>query len=351
MASIVALVPKFVVSGGNHEVDRLMLDLKRRTGYEVTIIALYPKEASPLIALIASPFFTARAIINILKLRPSMLLLTHYTTLPYSLLRFVGIFKVAVFIQAFEWLFISPNAIVQYFAKAYHLLFYLSIDCFVYANRYLEDNFPPCAKRPRPWGGRPSQTLYPVGAKPQTCGFINSRNGIGCILRNGWIKNESMYYDVFSVLIADELLDPSDISAINMLNSSASAAKYSDLGIQLHPAKSPAEVSCWMASIKIYVCLSIHEGFGLPPLEAMANGAVPLVLMNGGCTAYMDPFPELILASRSSAEDIAEKMSWILSWQDKQLNNCRKRLKEHAAAYFSWAEDFRNTSLAEIVDV
>jgi len=347
MLTVVAIVPKLALTGGNLEVERLMRDLKTQ-GCAVSILPLYSKKTSLTAALLGAPCFTLGAILNILRYKPGILIITHYTTLPYALLGRICRFKTIAFVQDFEWLFVSRNATVQLIVKAYHLLFYLFIDCFVFGNRYLESGFPTSAKNPRLFGDRKRCILYPVGSKSYSKASVKPRVGVGFILRKGWLKNQSMYHDVFSCLIASKEIYPAFLDGIDFLGSTALSAKYAALGIHLCPPKPPAEIPSWMAGLNIFLCLSIHEGFGLPPLEAMLQGAIPLVLMNGGCTAYMEPFPELVISPNSSAADVANKIACVLSWQDSQLSSLRCRLKEHATQYLSWAEKTRHFASADI---
>ncbi|MHB1646865.1 MAG: glycosyltransferase [bacterium] len=90
---------------------------------------------------------------------------------------------------------------------------------------------------------------------------------------------------------------------------------------------------------KLFVCPSLHEGFGLPPLEAMACGA-PAIGSN--CTSI----PEVIgrqdaLFDPFSAESISDKISEVLT-HEGFLNS----LKEHAlkqAKKFSWDESAKKS--------
>jgi glycosyltransferase involved in cell wall biosynthesis len=350
MVNVVVIVPKQTLTGGKLEVERLMRDLKSQ-GCTVSLVPLYSETTSMSVALLGAPFCIFTAILKIISRKPSILVVTHYTTLPYALLGLVCRLKVIAFVQDFEWLFVSKNTKFQLLFKAYHLLFYSYVDCFVFGNRYLEAGFPASAKRARLFGARPQQILYPVGSLPSSKQPDQSRSGIGSILRNGWLKNQSLYYQVFSILIEGSILAPTSIAAIDMLSSSASSARFSSLGINLCSPMSPAEVPIWMASLDIFICLSIHEGFGLPPLEAMSQGAIPLVLMNGGCNAYMEAFPELTMAPNSSAMEIANKIASILSWQYDKITSYRLRVRNHAIQYFSWAAKTRQASLPAVANL
>lgn len=350
MRTILVIIPKLALTGGNLEVSRLTQDLCTQ-GCAVSILPLYGKKTSIAAALLCAPYFSLCAIIKILFHKPNILLVTHYTTLPYALLGRVCRFKTIAFIQDFEWLFVSSNPAIQYLAKAYHLLFYPFIDCFVFGNRYLEDGFPASAKFSRLFGPSPRHILYPVGSKSDPNVSAQCRRGVGFILRKGWLKNQLMYHDAFLYLIARKGIHPAFLEGIDMLDSPASSAKFAALGINLLPPKPPAEVPLWMASLNIFLCLSIHEGFGLPPLEAMCQGAIPIVLMNGGCSVYMKPFPELVISSNSSPEDVANKIVDVLSWQDSLLSSLRCRVKEHATQYLLWADKARYTASAAIASI
>ncbi|MHB1646941.1 MAG: glycosyltransferase [bacterium] len=90
---------------------------------------------------------------------------------------------------------------------------------------------------------------------------------------------------------------------------------------------------------KLFVCPSLHEGFGLPPLEAMACGA-PAIGSN--CTSI----PEVIgrqdaLFDPFNAKSISDKISEALT-DEGFLNS----LKEHAlkqAKKFSWDESAKKS--------
>lgn len=81
---------------------------------------------------------------------------------------------------------------------------------------------------------------------------------------------------------------------------------------------------------EMFVFPSWYEGFGMPPLEAMSCGAVPIVSSSsslpevvGDCGLLFDP---------SSAEDLAEKMEFLLNnkeLRDELSGRCIKRAKRY----------------------
>lgn len=88
----------------------------------------------------------------------------------------------------------------------------------------------------------------------------------------------------------------------------------------------------YIANADALVFPSLYEGFGLPPLEAMACGC-PLIVSNvsslpevcGDAALYIDPY---------SSEDIAEKIKLLLS-DDKLREELRRKGLERAKM-FSW---------------
>ncbi|CAN5674341.1 hypothetical protein BH10CYA1_BH10CYA1_55130 [soil metagenome] len=97
-----------------------------------------------------------------------------------------------------------------------------------------------------------------------------------------------------------------------------------------------------MKSSRAVVCPSIYEGFGLPPLEAMAlgvptigtqvGGAVPEVMADAG-----------LLAEDGSAESLAETIRSFLL--DDNLEESMKITGPKRASLFSWSDHARQVSL------
>ncbi|UCH36069.1 MAG: glycosyltransferase family 4 protein [Armatimonadota bacterium] len=68
------------------------------------------------------------------------------------------------------------------------------------------------------------------------------------------------------------------------------------------------------ARTRLFLMLSEHEGFGLPPLEAMGSGCVPLCRDSGGVRAYMTgELRELLLPLDWPVERIAQRIDDLLT--------------------------------------
>ena len=123
-------------------------------------------------------------------------------------------------------------------------------------------------------------------------------------------------------------------------------ARVQALGISnrvLFPGYVPAvELPAWYRAAEVFLYPSLYEGFGLPPLEAMACGT-PVITSNtsslpevvGDAALLVDPY---------DVEAIAEALARLL--EDKEL---RQRLREAGLArarLFSWERTARETIAA-----
>ena len=79
---------------------------------------------------------------------------------------------------------------------------------------------------------------------------------------------------------------------------------------------------------RVFLLLSEHEGFGLPPLEAMGSGCVPLCRDAGGVRAYMQgELAENILPLALPAEDVLER-AVALAHDENHLTRLRMAARE-----------------------
>ena len=86
-------------------------------------------------------------------------------------------------------------------------------------------------------------------------------------------------------------------------------------------------------SAELFVFPSLYEGFGLPPLEAMACGT-PVIVSDRGALPEVAG-PAALVVNPSAPGDIAEAMETVLTRRDVRTDLIAKGLR-HAAA-FTWA--------------
>lgn len=102
------------------------------------------------------------------------------------------------------------------------------------------------------------------------------------------------------------------------------------------------ELPLWYNAASAFVYPSLYEGFGLPPLEAMACGT-PVVASNASS------LPEVVgdaglLVEPTDAEELAQAMQRVLS--DDDLRDSLRRKGLERAKKFSWPRAARETARA-----
>jgi glycosyltransferase involved in cell wall biosynthesis len=93
-----------------------------------------------------------------------------------------------------------------------------------------------------------------------------------------------------------------------------------------------AELPAIYAGARVFTCVSLYEGFGLPVLEAMASGVAVLCSqvaslpeVGGNAVRYVDPL---------DSEEIRESMADLLSKDDLRARLAQEGVRQ--AAQFSW---------------
>jgi glycosyltransferase involved in cell wall biosynthesis len=198
--------------------------------------------------------------------------LTHYSTLPFGWL--VPRARRYCFVQGEEWKFLPPGPLQRALRR---FIFATFRRCHVItASAYL------------------TQTISSAGVAPLAEARIWAAPDFGCpqssqerhldlvvVLRRGYPKRLDLYLQLLS--------ETKRISLKSAVITSEDAIAFKVCGVAdlclLRP--SLKEMKSIYQQSKLFILLSEREGFGLPPLEAMGAGCVPICRDSGGVRCYM----------------------------------------------------------------
>jgi len=199
---------------------------------------------------------------------------THYVTLPMALI--VPRRNRWFFVQDLEWTFVG-NGLLAGFLK-WSLLAVYQRSQLLAANQYLHQALL-------------QEQLAPVGvaaiwADPD---FAQSDNkevrdiDVLMVLRKGAHKRLDLYLEAIDYL---QRARP-DICLTIITTEESIGAEVRPLVNECYVRPNRAQMKFLYARSKTFLLLSEHEGFALPPLEAMGAGCVPICRDSGGPQAYM----------------------------------------------------------------
>jgi glycosyltransferase involved in cell wall biosynthesis len=229
------------------------------------------------------------------KRLPEFFIFTHYATLPLLLL--VPSARRYVFVQDLEWKFLRSVPLSRLVRGA--ILFFYRRANLIAANSYLRKSFVAL--------GLPVKCEVPIWAD---AAFLSKEPlpskdiDFAMILRKGHHKRLDLYL-AFISLVCEQ--GPFRIAVIStedeIIESVRSKVSTCEIRPSLERMRSLYERS------KCFVHLSDHEGFGLPPLEAMGAGCVPLCRDSGGIRAFMhgDVLETLVFPLSMPTEEFASR--------------------------------------------
>jgi glycosyltransferase involved in cell wall biosynthesis len=300
-SSIVLFVlPSTRIGGGTFETIRLASEL-RAEGVDSRVVSLWKHPNSvratdlqgihdvPMIYLSEIPPNKKRAPFDLLILSSRFrsllsglrgqsgngrisIVLTHYSTL--VLAWFVSAARRYCFVQEEEWKSLPPG-LVRLFLRRFILSIYRRCRV-ITSNAYISECMSAAGVDPlaeaRIWA-------TPDFATPPAC--QERPFDLVVLLRYGYRKRLDLYLRLLAVARKEGLK-----SAVMTCEDDIApqASELADLCL-LRPAKETMK-SVYQRS-KVFVMLSELEGFGLPPLEAMGSGCVPLCRDSGGVRCYM----------------------------------------------------------------
>jgi glycosyltransferase involved in cell wall biosynthesis len=198
---------------------------------------------------------------------------SHYATLPLALC--VDRNRRWFFVQDLEWRFLSSPLLAKALKRV--VLFFYSRGHVISANPYLTSELKA--------HGVQVQLEMPIWANAQFNGGTAPTRDIDVtmVLRKGHHKRTDLYLDCLRLVRAAgkrwrvAVITPEDEIQTQLAGSIATCL--------VRPTT--AAMRDVYARSRIFLHLSEHEGFGLPPLEAMGSGCVPVCRDSGGIRAYM----------------------------------------------------------------
>lgn len=104
--------------------------------------------------------------------------------------------------------------------------------------------------------------------------------------------------------------------------------------VDLIKPKNDKEIAYYMNLSHIFVSTSWWEGFGLPPLEAMACGCTVVLTNAGGVNEYAIANENCLMYEPKNQEELIQKLNLLI--KDKELQNKLSKNATHTAERFSW---------------
>jgi glycosyltransferase involved in cell wall biosynthesis len=295
IVSSVIVLPSLSIRGGQWEALRIARDI-RAAGRTVMLVVLWKHrdevdvgdlpivylsrwEPKRLTAALQLPLLLSRLrrwlVANAKRCGPRRptLIATHFSTLPALWL--VGSYRRAAFVQDLEWHFMATR-FASRLLRAYILFAYRRIDLPIAANIYLQ--------RSLVAAGVARARMAPIWADQffATAELATDRPvDLLVMLRHGTYKRADLYFELMRRArehgLRTLVITPDD--------DLAERARSESDEVLLRPSRLAIREA--YARAKIFVHMSDHEGFGLPPLEAMAAGCIPVCRNSGGVTCYM----------------------------------------------------------------
>jgi glycosyltransferase involved in cell wall biosynthesis len=283
------VLPSLKVSGGVMEGLRLARDLKPSLDH-VSVLAMWRSERSVTdedvecsslsswktgLVLALPQLFGMMVLfwLHTRKHRKTAWIFTHYATLPLALL--VPRRQRFVFVQGLEWEFIRRSWLSS---ALKNIIFYVyRRSTLIAANPYL---FQALQQQ-----GLSPQGQAPIWADPVFgSGFATERDiDVLMILRKGDTKRLDLYMEAL-----DHFKNVAPSLRLEAVTTEDEIQPLvHDLVNVCHIRPNREAIHRLYARSKVFLLLSEHEGFALPPLEAMGSGCVPICRDAGGPRAYM----------------------------------------------------------------
>lgn len=196
---------------------------------------------------------------------------THYSTYILSLI--LPRNNAYYFIQDIEWNFMG-NKILKWSMKKF-ILFFLQRGNVITANDYLANFFSNEVKVHHQYRIWASDNFRSSKSSSRDVDFV-------MVLRKGNAKR----FDLYKIFLENCLLVEGLKLAI-ITPEEPLLDELRHIAAEKFLSPSPEIMRNIYARSKFFVMLSEHEGFGLPPLESMGSGCIPICRNSGGVSQYM----------------------------------------------------------------
>jgi hypothetical protein len=282
------IIPTQKIDGGNREIQNIIKSIDGKIDYmQVSIwkpkdivnqdnhIILTNTIATKIKAILTLPL-TIYLIRKYLKNQfnsGDLLLLTHYSTLIFLLKK--NISKI-YFVQDIEWNFVR-NRFIRFFLKKTIISSYKKGKVIV-ANQYLEQELLKYKIKSdfniNIWASEYFLSKEILPTNKREVDFV-------MVLRNGYLKRIDLYEKFISIALQKKMIISFITQEFEIFE------KYKDKAFKPLFKADILEMKNLYKNSKFFLHLSDHEGFGLPPLEAMGSGCIPLCRNSKGINAYM----------------------------------------------------------------
>lgn len=345
----IIVVPSLKISGGIREVLRLRTELDR-DGHSSGILSLWTSPhamtSDPSVTHLSSwaPHVACAPVhLPILAYRfaqwwrragrgASAIVFTHYVTLPLALLtprkqRFF-------FVQDLEWNFIGTELLSRLLRRL--ILAIYRTGRIISANAYLSERL---TKE-----GMHVAIEAPIWADP---GF-NAADAptqdvdFAMVLRKGAHKRLDLYLRFIELARGSQLR----VAVVTPEDAIVTLVREQVAEVLLRPTHE--EMRSLYARSTCFIHLSEHEGFGLPPLEAMGAGCIPVCRDSGGVRAFMSEghFADLLLPLTMSIEDVFAKAASVAT--NRPRSKYRAAARDSFSQGLTRAEHARNGLAAKL---
>ncbi|MEO6276828.1 glycosyltransferase [Roseateles sp.] len=326
----ILVVPSLKISGGIGEALRLLSDISKA---DVLVLSMWrsphPMESpAPIEHLSCWKPVAARAPADLIPLfvrfakwrrqekkqdkKLSTYIFTHYSTLPLALL--VPKQNRIFFVQGIEWRFVK-NPVVSWLLKRLILASYRS-GRIITANQFLTAQMQDA--------GLTVASEMPIWASSIFKMHAREHRDIdyAMVLRKGEVKRLDLYRDFLAQAFANKrnvcFITPED----------EVAAEFSKFTTNVLLRPSAEQMRDFYARSRCFIHLSDHEGFGLPPLEAMGAGCVPVCRDSGGIRAFLQaPLSSLIFPKSLPADQFFAEAEKLLN-DAERLNQLSEEVRQ-----------------------